>query len=84
MGLGAVLAALVVGAVAGWLAGRIVRGDGFGLMGNIVVGIVGAFVAGLVLPRVGLGMGVGLLASILHATFGAVILLWLIRLVKSA
>lgn len=74
---------LIVGGVAGWLAGLIVKGYGFGLLGNIVVGIVGGFLAGLILPRMGLGMGGGVLAAIIHATIGAVILLFLIRLVKS-
>lgn len=75
---------LFVGAVAGWLAGQIVSGGGFGLIGNIVVGIVGAVVAGYLLPAVGLTMGGGKMASILHATIGAVVLLFLIRLVKRA
>jgi uncharacterized membrane protein YeaQ/YmgE (transglycosylase-associated protein family) len=75
---------LVVGAVAGWLAGLIVKGYGFGLLGNIVVGIVGAFVAGLILPRLGLGLGAGIAGSIIYATVGAVILLVLIRLVRRA
>ncbi|MBX3577475.1 MAG: GlsB/YeaQ/YmgE family stress response membrane protein [Rhizobiaceae bacterium] len=75
---------LIIGAIAGWLAGLIVKGFGFGLIGNIVVGIVGAFIAGWLFPYVGLAFGGGVLASILHATIGAVILLVLIRLVKSA
>ena len=75
---------LIIGAIAGWLAGLIVKGFGFGLVGNIVVGIVGAFIAGWLFPYVGLAFGGGVLASILHATIGAVILLVLIRLVKSA
>ena len=75
---------LLIGAVAGWLAGQIVKGFGFGLIGNIIVGIVGAFVAGLVLPAIGLGFGGGILGSILHATIGAVILLFVIKLVKRA
>ena len=73
---------LLVGAVAGWLAGLIVKGFGYGLLGNIVIGIVGAFVAGLLLPRVGLNIGSGIAAAIIHATIGAVILLFLIRLIK--
>lgn len=84
MGIEAILVLLVVGAIAGWLAGQIVTGYGFGLVGNIVVGIVGAFIAGLILPRVGLVMGGGILASIIHAAIGAIILLLLIRLVKRA
>lgn len=73
---------LLVGAIAGWLAGLIVKGYGYGLLGNIVVGIVGAFVAGLILPRVGLTVGTGIAGAIIHATIGAVILLFLIRLIK--
>lgn len=75
---------LIVGAVAGWLAGLIVKGYGYGLLGNIVIGIVGAFVAGLILPRLGLSIGTGIAGAIIHATIGAVILLFLIRLVKRA
>lgn len=82
MGLGTVLAALVIGALAGWLAGRIVEGYGLGLVGNIVVGILGAFLAGLVLPAIGLTLGGGTLARLVHATIGAVILLVLLRLVR--
>jgi uncharacterized membrane protein YeaQ/YmgE (transglycosylase-associated protein family) len=73
---------LIIGGVAGWLAGLIVKGFGFGLVGNIVVGIVGAFIAGLILPRVGLTFGGGIVASIINATIGAVILLLIVRLVR--
>ncbi|MFU8883077.1 MAG: GlsB/YeaQ/YmgE family stress response membrane protein [Rhodobacterales bacterium] len=75
---------LLVGAIAGWLAGKIVKGYGYGLLGNIVVGIAGAFVAGLIFPQLGLSIGTGIAAAIIHATVGAVILLFLIRLVKRA
>lgn len=74
---------LIIGAVAGWLAGQIVKGYGFGLIGNIVVGIVGAFLAGWVLPMVGISIGSGVIGSIIHATLGAIILLVLLRLVKT-
>ena len=84
MGIGSVLVLLLVGAVAGWLAGKIVAGYGFGLVGNIVVGVLGALVAGFILPRFGLGLGGGILAAMIHATIGAVILLFVIRLVKRA
>jgi uncharacterized membrane protein YeaQ/YmgE (transglycosylase-associated protein family) len=84
MGIESLLIFLVVGAIAGWLAGLIVRGFGFGLIGNIVVGVVGAFIAGLIFPAIGLAFGGGILAAILHATIGAVILLFVIRLVKRA
>ena len=82
MGIAALIIFLIVGAIAGWLAGLIVKGYGFGLFGNVIIGIVGAFVAGLILPAIGLAFGGGILAAIIHATIGAVILLLLIRLVK--
>ena len=84
MALESILVIILVGAVAGWLAGLIVKGYGYGLLGNIVVGIVGAFVAGLIFPRLGLSIGSGIAGSIIHATVGAVILLFLIRLIKRA
>lgn len=82
MGIESIVILLLVGAVAGWLAGQIVSGYGFGLIGNIVVGIVGALIAAYLLPKLGFGFGGGILASIIHATIGAVILLGLIRIVK--
>ena len=80
----AIIIVLIVGAVAGWLAGQIVRGMGFGLLGNIVVGIVGAFIAAWLLPRIGIVIGGGMVASIINATIGAVILLVIIGLIKRA
>jgi uncharacterized membrane protein YeaQ/YmgE (transglycosylase-associated protein family) len=82
MDIGGLLVFLLVGAIAGWLAGQIMKGFGFGLIGNIAVGIVGAFVAGLVLPAIGISIGGGIVGSIIHATVGAVILLFVIGLVK--
>ena len=82
MEFGSLLAMLVIGALAGWLSGKIMKGRGFGLLGNIIVGIVGAFVAGLVFPALGFSVGGGIIASIFHATVGAVMLLFLIRLAK--
>ncbi len=84
MGIESLIVMLIIGAIAGWLAGLIVKGFGFGLLGNIIVGIVGAFVAGLVLPAIGIGLGGGIVAAIIHSTIGAVILLFLIKLVKRA
>lgn len=84
MDLNALIITLAIGAVAGWLAGLIVKGYGFGLIGNVVVGIVGAFLAGWLLPVVGISIGSGVAGSIIHSTIGAVILLVLLRLVKSA
>jgi uncharacterized membrane protein YeaQ/YmgE (transglycosylase-associated protein family) len=73
---------LVIGAIAGWLAGQIMKGGGFGLVGDIVVGIIGSVVAGWLLPRVGLYLGGGFIAEIINAVIGAVILLFVVRLVK--
>jgi len=84
MGLDSLIIMLIIGAAAGWLAGQIVKGYGYGLVGNIAIGIVGAVVAGYLLPRIGLSMGGGFIEAIISATIGAVILLLLIRLVKRA
>ena len=84
MGIESLIVFIIVGAVAGWLAGQLVKGYGFGLLGNIVVGIVGAFIAGWLFPAIGISIGGGILAAIIHATIGAVILLVLIRLIKQA
>ncbi|MGA2815949.1 MAG: GlsB/YeaQ/YmgE family stress response membrane protein [Xanthobacteraceae bacterium] len=73
---------LIVGAIAGWLAGMVVKGGGFGLIGDIVVGIIGAVVAGWLLPRIGIVLGVGFIAAVIDAFIGAVILLIVLRLVK--
>jgi uncharacterized membrane protein YeaQ/YmgE (transglycosylase-associated protein family) len=75
---------LIVGAIAGWLAGLIVKGYGFGLIGNIVVGIVGAVIAGWLLPRLGIAIGTGFIAAIINAVIGAVILLVIIGLIRRA
>ncbi len=84
MGIQSLIVFLIIGAIAGWLAGLIVKGYGFGLLGNIVIGIVGAFIAGFIFPAIGISIGGGIIAAIIHATIGAVVLLVLIRLVKSA
>lgn len=84
MGIESLLAWLIIGAVAGWLAGLIVKGYGFGLIGNIVVGIIGAAIAGWLLPRLGIVLGRGVIAAIIHAVIGAVILLVVIGFVKRA
>ena len=83
MGIESLLVFLLVGAIAGWLAGKLVKGYGFGLIGNIVVGIIGALIAGWLFPYLGISLGGGILAAIVHATLGAVILLVLLRLIKS-
>ena len=76
------LVILLVGAIAGWLAGQIVRGAGFGLVGDIIIGIVGAFIASWLFPQLGLHLGAGIAAEIIAATIGAVLLLVIMRLVR--
>jgi len=74
------LVILFVGVVAGWLAGKLVRGAGFGLIGDLLVGIVGAFIGSWLLPQLGIHLGAGILRAILNATIGAVLLLFVLRL----
>jgi len=73
---------LIVGGIAGWLAGMVVKGGGFGLIGDIIVGIVGGLIAGWLLPQIGIAIGGGFIAAIINAFIGAVILLIIIRLIK--
>lgn len=77
-----ILVILLVGLVAGWLAGKIVRGAGFGLIGDIAIGIVGALIASWLLPRLGISLGHGIVRSIINSTVGAVLLLLIVRLVR--
>jgi len=81
-GIEAIIIWLIIGAIAGWLAGQIMAGGGFGLIGNIIVGIVGAFVAGWLLPRIGIYVGGTYIADIINAVIGAVIVLFVIGLIK--
>jgi uncharacterized membrane protein YeaQ/YmgE (transglycosylase-associated protein family) len=71
---------LVVGVVAGWLAGQVVAGGGFGLIGDLVIGIIGAFIGDWLLPRLGLHLGSGLISLIVSAAIGAIVLLLVLRL----
>jgi uncharacterized membrane protein YeaQ/YmgE (transglycosylase-associated protein family) len=73
---------LFVGLIAGWLAGQIVRGAGFGVLGDIVVGIIGAFIGDWLLPRLGVHLGAGIVGAIFDATIGAILLLLVVRLVR--
>jgi uncharacterized membrane protein YeaQ/YmgE (transglycosylase-associated protein family) len=75
---------LIVGLIAGWLAGTLVKGGGFGLVGDLIVGVVGAFVGGFLFSTFGVSAGGGLIGSIVVATIGAVVLLFLVRLIKRA
>ena len=72
---------LIIGAVAGWLAGKLMKGGGFGLVGNIVVGVIGAFVGGYLFSALGIAAG-GLIGSLVTATVGALVLLWIVGLLK--
>ena len=76
-----ILVILFVGLIAGWLAGQIVRGTGFGIIGDILVGIAGALVASLLFPRLGIAIGTGLVREILYSAIGAIILLVVVRLI---
>jgi uncharacterized membrane protein YeaQ/YmgE (transglycosylase-associated protein family) len=78
------LVLILVGAIAGWLAGLIVKGFGFGLIGNIVIGILGALIATWLFPRLGVSLGRGILSAIVSATLGAVILLVIVGLIRRA
>ena len=77
-----IIAALIIGGIAGWLAGKIVRGAGFGLIGNIVIGIIGAFLAGWLLPQLGVNLGTGWIREIINATIGGVIILVILSLIR--
>jgi uncharacterized membrane protein YeaQ/YmgE (transglycosylase-associated protein family) len=82
MGIDSILIWLLVGAIAGWLAGLIVRGGGFGLLGNIVIGIIGAVVAGWLLPQLGIHLGSGIFRAIINSAIGAVIVLVILSLIR--
>ena len=85
MDMQSLLIMIVVGLVAGWLAGQVVRGYGFGVIGNIVVGILGAFVAAWLLPRLGVALpmiGSAIVSQILYSALGAIILLLVIGLFR--
>jgi len=73
---------LLIGAAAGWLAGQVVRGGGFGLVGNIVVGILGSIMAGWLLPQLNVHIGSGIIGEIIDSAIGAIILLLVVSLIK--
>jgi uncharacterized membrane protein YeaQ/YmgE (transglycosylase-associated protein family) len=78
------LVILFVGLVAGWLAGQIVRGTGFGIIGDLIVGILGAFIGSWLLPQVGIHLGTGVISAIVNATIGAILLLLIVRLFRGS
>ena len=77
-----ILVILFVGLVAGWLAGKIVRGTGFGIIGDILVGIAGALIASFIFPKLGIHRGTGLLSEIIYSAIGAIVLLLVVRLIR--
>ena len=77
------LVILFVGLVAGWLAGKVVRGTGFGIIGDIVVGIAGALVASFLFPKLGIHIGTGLISEIIYSAIGAILLLLIVRLIRT-
>lgn len=74
------LVILFVGLVAGWLAGQVVRGSGFGTIGDLIIGVLGAFIGSWLLPQLGIHLGTGVVSAIINATIGAILLLLVLRL----
>ena len=75
---------IIIGIIAGWLAGVIMKGGGFGLVGDMVVGILGALLGGWLFSKFGASAGGGLIGSIIVATIGAIVLIFILRLFKRA
>ena len=75
---------LLVGLIAGWLAGMLVKGGGFGVVGDMIVGVLGAFIGGFLFTQLGVASGGGMIGSIIVATIGAIILIFILRLIKRA
>jgi uncharacterized membrane protein YeaQ/YmgE (transglycosylase-associated protein family) len=84
MGAHSIIAWIIIGVVAGWLAGLLVKGGGFGLIGDIVVGVIGAFVGGWLAGVFHIHIGSGMISSIITATVGAVVLIFILRMVRRA
>lgn len=74
---------LIIGALAGWIAGSIMKGKGYGIVGNMVIGIIGAVIGGLIFDLVGIAAG-GFIGSLITATVGAIVLIYTVRLLKKA
>ena len=75
---------LIVGLIAGWLAGQVMKGGGYGVVGDMIVGVIGALLGGWLFGRLGIGAGGGLIGSIIVAFIGACILIFLLRVIKRA
>ena len=79
---GSLIALLLVGLVAGWLAGKLIDGTGFGIVGDIIIGIIGAFIGNWLLGALGIFIGMGIVGAIISATIGAIVLLLVIKTIK--
>jgi uncharacterized membrane protein YeaQ/YmgE (transglycosylase-associated protein family) len=75
------LVIILVGLIAGWLAGQVMRGSGFGLIGDLIVGLLGALIGDWLLPQLNIHLGVGIVALIINALIGAIVLLLILRLI---
>jgi uncharacterized membrane protein YeaQ/YmgE (transglycosylase-associated protein family) len=75
---------ILIGLVAGWLAGQVMKGGGYGVIGDIIVGVLGALLGGWLFGMLGGGLGGGLIGSLIVAFIGACILIFLVRLIKRA
>ena len=78
------LRAILIGLAAGWLAGQVTKGGGFGLVGDLIVGVIGALLGGFIFRMLGVSAGGSLFGSLIVATIGAIVLLFLVRLIKKA
>jgi uncharacterized membrane protein YeaQ/YmgE (transglycosylase-associated protein family) len=76
------LIVVLVGIIAGWLAGQIMRGTGFGVIGDLIIGVIGAFIGGWLLPQLGIHLGAGIVGAIVNATIGAMLLLFVLGLLR--
>ncbi len=72
---------IVIGIVAGWLAGKIMKGKGFGLIGDLIIGVVGAFLGGWLFGLLHISIGAGIVGSLITAVVGALVLLFVVRLI---
>jgi uncharacterized membrane protein YeaQ/YmgE (transglycosylase-associated protein family) len=75
---------ILIGLIAGWLAGQLMKGGGYGVVGDIVIGVIGALLGGFLFSQLGIFPGGGLLGSLIVATIGAVVFIFLLRLIKRA
>lgn len=78
-----IILTLLIGAAAGWLGGQIMQGSGFGILGNIIVGLIGGLIGGYLFSFLGISTGGGLTGSLITAAVGAIVLLWIARMVKT-